>query len=208
VRSFKVPPRTPRFGQAATSVSCWRSAPPCCAGQSVSSVGGSPRFGYALPLSQKNRPTCSQSKRPSSRTCTATESALTLPSSGHPTAGHVVTLRQGQPRRWLPLMSNVRAPQPMRSASLRGRAVAVASSSVAVYMGRPSAGGRRTVRCSPRRFLHRRVGLSVLRPAHRRSCAPSSLENICVSLGLCLSMQVQGGTLLVLQRAPCCPTRA
>jgi len=29
-----------RFGYAATSVSCWRFAPPCCAGQSVSEFGG------------------------------------------------------------------------------------------------------------------------------------------------------------------------
>jgi len=30
----------PRFGYAATSVSGWRVAPPCCAGQSVSGFGG------------------------------------------------------------------------------------------------------------------------------------------------------------------------
>jgi hypothetical protein len=34
---------------------------------------------------------------------------LTLPSNGHPTAGHTDSLRQGQSRRWLPLMSHVRA---------------------------------------------------------------------------------------------------
>jgi len=36
-------------------------------------------------------------------------SALTLPSKGRPTAGHTASLRHGQPRRWPPLMSNVRA---------------------------------------------------------------------------------------------------
>jgi hypothetical protein len=36
-------------------------------------------------------------------------SALTLPSKGRPTAGHTGSLRHGQPRRWPPLMSNVRA---------------------------------------------------------------------------------------------------
>jgi len=35
-------------------------------------------------------------------------SALTLPSKGRPTAGHTGSLRHGQPRRWPPLMSNVR----------------------------------------------------------------------------------------------------
>jgi len=36
---------------------------------------------------------------------------LTLPSKGRPTAGHTASLRHGQPRRWPPLMSNVRRPQ-------------------------------------------------------------------------------------------------
>ena len=56
---------------------------------------------------------CSLSAKPRrsrlrSRPCASSSSALTLPSKGRPTAGHTGSLRHGQPRRWPPLMSNVR----------------------------------------------------------------------------------------------------
>jgi hypothetical protein len=57
---------------------------------------------------------CSSSTRPRSsrsRSCASSSIALTLPSKGRPTAGHTASLRHGQPRRWPPLMSNVRARQ-------------------------------------------------------------------------------------------------
>jgi len=80
----------PRFGYAATSASGWRFAPPCCAG-----LRATHQF-------------LQRSWRVCWRSCASSSIALTLPSNGHPTAGHTGSLRHGQPRRWLPLMSNVR----------------------------------------------------------------------------------------------------
>jgi len=57
---------------------------------------------------------CSSSAAPSgsrSTSCASSNIALTLPSKGRPTAGHTASLRHGQPRRWPPLMSNVRGPE-------------------------------------------------------------------------------------------------
>jgi hypothetical protein len=52
-RLFRVAPRALRFGHAATSVSGWRFAPPCCAGQSVSGLGALPGSGQFTSFSKR-----------------------------------------------------------------------------------------------------------------------------------------------------------
>ncbi len=96
----------------------WRFAPPCCAGQSGNcgcrssasatlkcfrtrtgcARAGMHRFGYARHLAEQHWPAVKAIHKVvnevSSKRFPA--GALTLPSSGHPTAGHTVTLRQGR----------------------------------------------------------------------------------------------------------------
>jgi hypothetical protein len=87
---------------------------------------------------------------------------LTLPSNGHTTAGHNVSLRQGWSRRCVPLMSNVR---PHRSAAAMPRKSLPQRSAWAV---RPAAASEPAVACKET-ASYRQPGLSVLRrPANHR----------------------------------------
>jgi len=63
-RPFELLVAGPRFGYAATSVSCWRFAPPCCAGQSVSGFGGVAKLRASHQFLQKELATCSGNRVP------------------------------------------------------------------------------------------------------------------------------------------------
>ena len=109
-------------------------------------------------------------------------------------------LRRGQPRRRLPLTYDVRPlPRMHTVSSSDGRAVRDASSSAAVCMGRPSCGGRRTVRC-PRRASSPPSAWAV--PPSAASGRPvvlSGSPNTSASLVFRLSMRVASCRLSALQ---------